>query len=436
MGNPLNLTSVDYLGNKVNATLEWKGRQLSAVIINGQRIEYTYDSSGMRTKMTVYNTDSNTVNTVYYYIWDNDKLLGYIVTDANGVTEHAVKMLFDNTNDSVGYELYSAEDNTTKSYFFLKNLQGDITNVFNENGTDILQYAYDAWGNVTAIFDKSIYEEFVESAKAAVFTPITYRGYMYDQYSGLYYLQSRYYNPLYGRFLNADSIMKTGTPLGANVFAYCGNNPVNYVDYKGLFREEKYKNALVLIGQYARRIIEVASRFGVDPVVVAGVIVAEQTLNVNFIDSLTDKPLYFMDTSIGIGQVKISTAKEVESHLSINPIIETAFVFMDMTVWSVPGIGLVAGSYEYALACRLENDEQNITYVAAYIAYIQEVWRDSGIDISEKPEILATLYNIGIGEPKANPQPNDFGSFVYEHYDEIEIILVFGIIFDILFNGG
>ncbi|MBO5064690.1 MAG: AHH domain-containing protein [Clostridia bacterium] len=237
MGNPLNHTSIDYLGNKVDATLEWNGRQLSAVIINGQRTEYTYDSNGMRTKMTVYNTDSNTVNAVYYYVWDNDKLLGYIVTNANGVTEHTVKMLFDNTNDSVGYELYSAADNTTKSYFFLKNLQGDITNVFNENGADILQYAYDAWGNVTAIFDKSSYEEFVESAEAAVFTPITYRGYMYDQYSGLYYLQSRYYNPTYGRFLNADdtSILKqtAGEIHGANLFAYCNNAPIHLIDPTG-----------------------------------------------------------------------------------------------------------------------------------------------------------------------------------------------------------
>ena len=243
IGNPLNLTSVDYLGNKVDATLEWNGRQLSAIIINGQRIEYTYDSSGMRTKMTVYNTDSDTVNTVYYYIWNNGKLLGYIVTDANGATEHTVKMLFDNTNDSVGYELYSAEDNTTKSYFFLKNLQGDITNVFNENGDDVLQYAYDAWGNVTAIFDKSSYENLLESAEAVVFTPITYRGYMYDQYSGLYYLQSRYYNPLYGRFLNMDdtSVLEqtTGKVHGANLFAYCNNDPINNTDYTGMFVVDK-----------------------------------------------------------------------------------------------------------------------------------------------------------------------------------------------------
>ena len=69
---------------------------------------------------------------------------------------------------------------------------------------------------------------------------------MYDQYSGLYYLQSRYYNPTYGRFINADSIMKIGNVLGANVFAYCNNNPVNFADYDGRDAKTIIKNVLLL----------------------------------------------------------------------------------------------------------------------------------------------------------------------------------------------
>ncbi len=111
------------------------------------------------------------------------------------------------------------------------------TFTYDSDGALVARYEYDAWGNVTAIFDKSSYEEFVESAEAVVFTPITYRGYMYDQYSGLYYLQSRYYNPLYGRFLNMDdtSILKqtTGEIHGANLFAYCNNTPMRLVDPTG-----------------------------------------------------------------------------------------------------------------------------------------------------------------------------------------------------------
>ena len=61
-----------------------------------------------------------------------------------------------------------------------------------------------------------------------------YRGYVYDTESELYYLQSRYYDPEVGRFLNADSFASTGQGLlGNNMFAYCNNNPVNLSDYSG-----------------------------------------------------------------------------------------------------------------------------------------------------------------------------------------------------------
>ena len=58
--------------------------------------------------------------------------------------------------------------------------------------------------------------------------------YVYDEETGLYYLQSRYYNPEWGRFLNADALVATGQGmLGNNMFAYCGNNPANMVDANG-----------------------------------------------------------------------------------------------------------------------------------------------------------------------------------------------------------
>lgn len=64
--------------------------------------------------------------------------------------------------------------------------------------------------------------------------PLRYRGYYYDSETGLYYLQSRYYNPEIGRFINADSFASTGQGLlGNNMFAYCLNNPVRYKDTQG-----------------------------------------------------------------------------------------------------------------------------------------------------------------------------------------------------------
>ena len=69
--------------------------------------------------------------------------------------------------------------------------------------------------------------------------PFRYRGYYFDQESGLYYLNSRYYDPEICRFLNADGYVTTGQGLIAtNMFAYCGNNPVMYVDESGLFFDQ------------------------------------------------------------------------------------------------------------------------------------------------------------------------------------------------------
>ena len=66
--------------------------------------------------------------------------------------------------------------------------------------------------------------------------PLTYRGYVYDHETGLYYLQSRYYNPEWGRFINSDVFAATGQGLiGNNMFVYCGNNPVSRSDDGGCF---------------------------------------------------------------------------------------------------------------------------------------------------------------------------------------------------------
>lgn len=66
--------------------------------------------------------------------------------------------------------------------------------------------------------------------------PFRYRGYYYDTESGLYYLNSRYYDPQTGRFINADSYVSTGQGItGTNMFAYCANDPVNLIDEDGQF---------------------------------------------------------------------------------------------------------------------------------------------------------------------------------------------------------
>ena len=96
-------------------------------------------------------------------------------------------------------------------------------------GTVSAGYTYDAWGNPLATTGSL-------AATLGEQTPLRYRGYVYDTETGLYYLQSRYYNPGWGRFINADNQVSAGSDLiGMNLFAYCENNPCNYADPTGHF---------------------------------------------------------------------------------------------------------------------------------------------------------------------------------------------------------
>ena len=83
-------------------------------------------------------------------------------------------------------------------------------------GAVVAEYEYDPYGNIISA-----------TGELAEVNPLRYRGYVYDQECNLYYLQSRYYDPKIGRFINADAFASTGQGiLGHNMFAYCGNNPI------------------------------------------------------------------------------------------------------------------------------------------------------------------------------------------------------------------
>ena len=117
-------------------------------------------------------------------------------------------------------------------YYYTVNLQGDVVAILNSSGTAVVSYTYDAWGNVLSVTGS-------ERASLGFANPLRYRGYVYDTETGLYYLQSRYYNPQWGRFISADSLdVLTATPMSLtdkNLFAYCDNNPVMREDERGSF---------------------------------------------------------------------------------------------------------------------------------------------------------------------------------------------------------
>lgn len=167
---------------------------------------YTYDANGMRTSRT-----NGTVT--YNYIYNGGQLVQ--------MTKGTDVLYFDHATGTVTWN--------GVTYYYVYNLQGDVIAILDSAGTAVVNYVYDAWGNLV---DTSGYT----THPLGTLNPLTYRAYTYDHETGLYYLQSRYYNPEVGRFLNADNYPSTGQGLlGNNMFAYCGNNPVSRKDDGGEF---------------------------------------------------------------------------------------------------------------------------------------------------------------------------------------------------------
>jgi RHS repeat-associated protein len=198
---------------------EWEnGRILKNINTSDKAIQMSYDSNGMRTQKSV-----DGVKTNYYYDSSNNL---FALTQGNDT----LFFYYDNSG-----EVMSVSCNGTM-YYYIKDLQGDITEIVDKDGKAVAEYAYDAWGNMLTENNGTL--------TVGKLNPFRYRSYVYDEETGLYYLQSRYYDPLTGRFLNADVYCDTesGTPLSTNMFAYCENNAINNVDYSG--NSPKSKNII------------------------------------------------------------------------------------------------------------------------------------------------------------------------------------------------
>ena len=207
--------TADEIGNLLSDgtwTYTWQhGRQLAGMSKTGTNIAYGYDSDGKRITKTVNGTTYN-----YHYLGDQ---LVELTWGGN-------KLHF--TYDSTGP--LSVNYNGTE-YFYVKNAQGDVTGLVSASGTRVVTYTYDAWGNLltsTGSMATTLGEQ----------NPLRYRGYVYDTETGLYYLQSRYYNPGWGRFIGTDDVTVLAASLekanwDKNLFAYCDNNPVSRRDAGG-----------------------------------------------------------------------------------------------------------------------------------------------------------------------------------------------------------
>ena len=204
LGNP-----IVYKGN----TFTWEqGRKLAGGTLNGNSFQYSYDGNGMRYKKLV-----NGTTTEYY--WNGTQLLA----EYNRTTKEMKYYFYDQTG--IAGMIYNGS-----YYYFDKNTLGDVIAIRDAYGDVIAKYKYDAWGNV--LQETNLYNSGMASKN-----PFRYRGYYYDSETGFYYLQTRYYDPEIGRFINADDYELVGTlasvPGQLNMYAYCGNNPVMYTDPTG-----------------------------------------------------------------------------------------------------------------------------------------------------------------------------------------------------------
>lgn len=209
-----NSISYDDLGNRTSYngwTYTWDGgRHLTGMTnTNGTTISYKYDENGIRTEKTV-----NGVTTKYTTID------GRITSQTDGT--NSLYYRYDSNNELSGVQINGTD------YIYVKNISGDVIATANTSGTIVVEYTYDAWGNVTSITGTL-------ASTIGQLNPMRYRSYYYDTETGYYYLKSRYYESTMGRFINSDgaNILALGKFYGNNMFAYGLNNPVNEVDTNG-----------------------------------------------------------------------------------------------------------------------------------------------------------------------------------------------------------
>ena len=216
----------DEIGNPLSyrdgMTMTWlNGRKLTTLQSGNDSISYKYDSNGVRTSKTV-----NGVEYTYEY------LNGHLMHETRG------EKVFDYCYDANG-QLYAVSYKANSStnavtYYYAHNWRGDITSIYDGEGNMVAKYEYDAWGNVLTVTNSNN-SEITDPNHIANLNPFRYRSYYYDSESGLYYLMSRYYDPVTHRFVNADGYFQSGDNiLDTNMNAYCRNNPIMNLDFTGM----------------------------------------------------------------------------------------------------------------------------------------------------------------------------------------------------------
>ncbi len=213
-GNPTGYYNV---GDLSAWTMTWRnGRELATAGNGIHSVSYDYDVNGLRTYKIVDGVRHD-------YVYASGQFLRETFTQSG--TDYVLDFLYDQSGRPYMLYLTTTTAGTTASrpLYYVLNLQGDVIYLVNTAGVAEASYAYDPYGSILS-----------STGSLANVNPLRYRGYYYDTETGFYYLQSRYYDPIVKRFLNADSYASTGQGfVGYNMFAYCNNNPIIFLDKTG-----------------------------------------------------------------------------------------------------------------------------------------------------------------------------------------------------------
>ena len=229
----------DEIGNPSNGgngALTWEGRRLKSYVnASGQRLTYDYNADGIRVSTEHYNGMSRVTMRTEYVL--NGTQITQESMYRDGEEEYTFVYIYDENGSPVAYKFRRASyaEGEYDLYFYEKNLQGDVIGIYDETGTKVVEYIYNAWGEVTTNYLTT------QSLTALYQNPFRYRGYYYDTITGFYYVSSRYYDPEVGRWISPEPNVYEGEfdenagLIGYNVYAYCANNPVNNLDPTGEF---------------------------------------------------------------------------------------------------------------------------------------------------------------------------------------------------------
>ena len=183
---------------------------------NGKSISYHYDMDGVR--------DSKTVDDVKHeYITQG----GNVTLERwNDGEEKSLEFIYD--NGGAPYSVIYSRGNEVDTYYYILNQQGDVIRIVDTSGKTVAEYTYNGWGEILNVSN-------AKGSEIGTINPILYRGYYYDSELNMYYLQSRYYDPVMKRMICADDekLSAKATLKDNNLFEYCNNDPIRNVDITG-----------------------------------------------------------------------------------------------------------------------------------------------------------------------------------------------------------